>query len=246
MEVNEEEKEKLSELELILEIEFKDKSLLKNALIHKSYLNEKDGQDLMSNERLEYLGDAVLELIMTSYLFMKYPDRPEGDLTSFRAALVKTESLAETSESLSYGKYLYMSKGEEGTGGRERPYILANTYEAVLGAIYLDHGLDIANKFVIRTLVPKLEGIVQHRLDIDNKSKLQNLAQEILKDTPTYDLVGEKGPDHDKDFKIKVIIANEDFGHGNGKSKQEAEQAAAEKALENWEKLVKKYSKKLN
>ncbi|MBN1331624.1 ribonuclease III [Candidatus Dojkabacteria bacterium] len=246
MNLTTEDKLNIEKLEQILGIKFNNPEILKQSLIHKSYLNEKSGAELESNERLEYLGDAVLELIVTSFLFSKYPNRPEGDLTSFRAALVKTESLAETAMSLEYGHCLYMSKGEEGTGGRERPYILANTFEAVLGAIYLDQGYEIANNFVIKALLPKLEDIVENRLDIDNKSKLQNLAQEILKDTPTYELLNENGPDHDKEFEIRVIIANNDFGHGKGKSKQEAEQAAANKALEDWEILLKKYSKKIN
>ncbi|MBD3280768.1 ribonuclease III [Candidatus Dojkabacteria bacterium] len=246
MKIRKEERQKLSKLEDSLQIKFSDLTLLKNSLIHKSFLNEGSSENTYSNERLEYLGDAVLELIVTSYLFQSYPNRPEGDLTSFRAALVKTESLAETSMELNYGKYLYMSKGEESTGGRERPYILANTYEAVLGAIYLDQGYETAERFVVRTLVPKLKKIVENRLDIDSKSKLQNLAQEALRDTPTYDLIGEEGPDHDKCFEVRVIINNNDFGHGKGKSKQEAEQAAASKALKKWKKLVKKYSKNVN
>lgn len=235
MNIPKDEIEHLSKLEKILKIEFNNKPILKKSLIHKSFLNEFRNQEVESNERLEYLGDAVLELIVSSHLFFKYPERPEGDLTSFRAAVVKTESLAETSAELQYGKFIYMSKGEEATGGRQRPYILANTYEAVLGAIYLDQGYQVAEDFVKRTLLPKLDNIVKNRLDIDNKSKLQNLAQEILKDTPQYEVVSENGPDHDKLFEVKVIITKKDFGRGTGKSKQEAEQNAAETALKNWE-----------
>ncbi|HEX9804070.1 MAG TPA: putative dsRNA-binding protein, partial [Candidatus Dojkabacteria bacterium] len=165
-------------------------------------------------------------------------------LTSFRAALVKTESLAETAVDLSLGEYILMSKGEESTGGRERPYILANTYEAVLGFLYLDQGLEKSREFVARTLIPKIDNIVEHRLDIDNKSKLQELSQEILKLTPSYDLISEEGPDHEKKFTLAVMIGETKFGTGEGFSKQEAAQNAAGDALENWEESVRNYENK--
>ncbi len=219
----------------------KNYELLQQALIHRSFINE--DRDLEKhNERLEFLGDAVLELIVTKFLFENYPDRPEGDLTSFRAALVKTESLAESAAKFQLGEYIYMSKGEESTGGRKRPYILANTFEALLGFIYLDKGFDTATKFVHKHLTSKIHKIVEHRLDIDNKSKLQEIAQEIFRFTPNYILEKEEGPDHEKKFTMKVMIDEKDFGSGVGSSKQEAEQAAAGSALKNWEKLVKKYN----
>ncbi len=211
--------------------EFKDPNLLKRALIHRSYLNEYKGNDLKHNERLEFLGDAVLELAVTQHLFTKYPDRPEGELTSFRAALVRTETLAELAENLGFGKFIYMSKGEESTGGRKRPYILANTVEAILGAIYIDANFKICQKFVDKHLIPKLPQIVKNRLDIDPKSKLQEIAQEKYKFTPEYQVIEEKGPDHNRIFTVKVIIKNKIFGKGTGKSKQEAEQNAASQAL---------------
>lgn len=215
--------------------------LLQQALIHRSFINE--DKDLEKhNERLEFLGDAVLELIVTEFLFSRYPDRPEGDLTSFRAALVKTESLAESAAKFQLGEYIYMSKGEESTGGRQRPYILANTFEALLGFIYLDKGFEIAKDFVSTHLINKIDNIVKNRLDIDNKSKLQEVAQEVFRFTPVYLLEKESGPDHEKTFVMKVMINENDFGVGKGSSKQEAEQAAAGHALDNWDELSKKYN----
>jgi ribonuclease-3 len=234
------EKEQLEKLKKFAEelgVDFDDYSLLRDSLHHRSFLNEHKNdkeKTIVSNERLEFLGDAVLELIITEALFWKYPDRGEGDLTSFRAALVRTESLAETALSLNFSGYLYMSKGEEATGGRTRPYILANTYEAVLGAVYLDQGYETAREYVKRTLFPKLDDIVSKRLDIDSKSKLQEITQETMKTTPIYEVVSEKGPDHDKEFKVKVMLADKSFGEGIGRSKQEAEQNAAKAALIKW------------
>ena len=221
-----------------IEIKFNDITLLKRALTHRSYLNETTEKDLSHNERLEFLGDAVLELVVTEYLFSRYLDKPEGELTSFRSALVRTESLAETSLRLGLGDYLLMSKGEDRSGGRRRPYILANALEAVIGAIYLDQGYQVAKLFLETKLIPKISEIVAKRLDIDNKSKLQELSQDILSYTPTYKLVRESGPDHDKTFQIAVVIAGKEFGKGKGHNKQEAEQKAAQKALQNWDQLV--------
>lgn len=231
----------LEDFQKIIKINFSDLELLKRSLIHRSYLNESKENDLRNNERLEFLGDAVLELFVTEYLFYKYPNRPEGELTSFRSATVKTESLAETAQKLNYGRHIYMSKGEESTGGRERPYILANTFESVLGAIYLDKGIETSKLFLETNLFPKIEDIVVNRLDIDNKSKLQELSQDVTGFTPTYNLVNENGPDHEKVFTMGVVIDTYQFGLGNGKSKQEAEQNAAAEALKNWDELHKKF-----
>lgn len=224
-----------------LAIEVKNPDYYIEALTHRSYVNENRSENVNHNERLEFLGDAVLELLTTEFLFGKYPDRPEGDLTSFRAALVRTESLAETAAGLGYGELLLMSRGEEATGGRERPYILANTFEAVLGAIYQDLGLQACQSFLERELLPKIDEIVKHRLDIDPKSKLQELAQEVMRFTPAYTLVAADGPDHDKVFTMSVMIDGTEFGKGSGKSKQEAEQNAAQLALTNWQQLYQKY-----
>lgn len=228
----------LTQLEKNLGVVFKDKELLRVALTHRSFLNEQHDPKLHNNERLEFLGDAVLELITTEYLFKTYPERSEGDLTSFRSAVVKTSSLSETSLSLQVGDFIRMSKGEEVTGGRTRPYILANTFESLLGAIYLDQGYSAAKSFVTRKLLPKIPDIIENRLDIDPKSKLQEIAQEILNFTPIYELVSANGPDHSKNFVMSVKIRNKVFGEGEGKSKQEAEQNAAQAALDNWEELT--------
>lgn len=223
--------EKLLELESKLGYEFQNKQTLETALTHRSFLNEARLAGQSHNERLEFLGDAVLELVITEHLFLMYPDRPEGDLTSFRAAVVRTESLAETANSLGLGEYVFMSRGEEATGGRTRPYILANTVEALIGAIYLDGGYTAAQKFIADKLIPKLPEIISKRLDIDPKSKLQEMAQEMFKFTPTYEVVSEVGPDHDRTFSVKVIISGKEYGVGSGKSKQEAEQNAAKAGL---------------
>ncbi len=235
-----EEGSKLSKFQKKLKVKFDDLKLLKQSLIHKSYLNEVREKGASHNERLEFLGDAVLELIVTKYLFDHYPDRAEGELTSFRAAIVRTESLAGTAEELDFGEFIYMSKGEEATGGRKRPFILANTFESVIGAIYLDQGLDEASTFLHQTLIPKIEKIVKNRLDIDAKSKLQEISQEKVKETPTYTLVSEEGPDHEKTFTVAVTIKSIELKKGRGKSKQEAEQNAAKTTLKHWDEVVKK------
>jgi ribonuclease III len=239
------EKKDLEKFSQILGIDFANYSYLKNALVHRSYLNE-NKQIIDNNERLEFLGDAVLELIITQYLYKEYPQRPEGELTSFRAAIVRTESLAETANELEIGNYIFISKGEEMTGGRTKPYILANTYEAILGAIYLDQGFEKAEKFVHRTLTHKIPNIVKNRLDIDSKSKLQELSQEILSITPAYELLEESGPDHDKSFIMQVVLGTVKFGSGQGKSKQEAEERVANFALENWDTILKQFKKNTN
>jgi len=213
-----------------LDYKFLDSQLIHTALIHRSYTNEAP-LGTKNNERLEFLGDAVLELIITEYLYENYPDRSEGELTSFRAAVVRTESLAETAEKLGLGIYIYMSKGEESSGGRQRPYILANTFEAILGAMYMDSNVIECKKFIAKNLIIKLPAIIDNRLDIDSKSKLQEIAQELYKFTPTYEVVSEAGPDHNRTFTVKVVIVGKDYGQGDGKSKQEAEQNAAREGL---------------
>ncbi len=215
-----------------IKIEFKDKELLQKALTHRSYLNENKDYKLPHNERLEFLGDAVLELLVTEYLFEKYPEEPEGILTSVRSAAVRTETLADQSRKLGYGEHLLMSHGEEMTGGRDRDYILANTFEAMLGAIYLDQGMEVCRDFLEREHYSIIVGIIEGKAYIDNKSKLQELAQEQYKFTPYYELVGEQGPDHDKEFTMAVKIGDKEYGRGKGKNKQAAEQEAAEAAFD--------------
>lgn len=214
-----------------IDIEPNDLELYKRALTHRSFLNEANTSHSLHNERLEFLGDAVLELVVTEHLFSLFPDRPEGELTSFRAATVRTESLAETASELQIGDYLYLSKGEDLTGGRHKPYILANTLEAIIGAIYLDLGYAKAQEFVSKNLFHKISKIVELRLDIDNKSKLQEIAQDIMGYTPRYELKNAIGPDHAKKFTMVVKINEKVYGEGVGRNKQEAEQNAAKNAL---------------
>lgn len=219
-----------NKVEKKLGVEFKDKGLLETAFTHRSFLNENKSAD-EHNERLEYLGDAVLEFLVSRRLYKNHPGRPEGELTSFRSAIVKTETLAHTARGLSYGKYLKMSRGEENTGGREKDYLLANTFEAVLGAMYLDRGMRVCESFLKRILYPQIKEIVENRLDIDPKTKFQEIAQELQKVTPNYELVSETGPDHNKTFTMAVLLGDKEYGRGTGASKQKAEEAAAEEAL---------------
>ncbi len=206
---------------------------LKIALTHRSFHNEAKEQ-VEHNERYEFLGDAVLELVATEYLFSQYPTLSEGVLTSYRSALVKTESLAEEAKRLQLGTYILMSKGEDMSGGRTRLYILANTVESIIGAIYLSLGYDAAKAFISENILYKLEDIINNNKDIDSKTKLQELSQEQMRITPTYDLVRAYGPDHDKVFKMSVSIGEKVLATGSGKSKQEAEQNAAKTALNAW------------
>jgi ribonuclease-3 len=228
--------EKLKEFSEKIGAEFTNLDLLDEALTHRSYLNERGQGNGNHNERLEFLGDAVLELIISEYLFNNYPDHPEGDLTSFRAATVKTDSLAETSREMEAGRYMKMSKGEEATGGRDKDYLLANVYEAILGAIYIDQSYKACQKFVEETLVPKIKNIVKYRLDIDPKTRFQEISQKIFKLTPTYKKVSEEGPDHEKIFTMAVYVGDKELGQGRGSSKQRAEEKAAEQALKNLKK----------
>lgn len=221
----------LETLEGILEVTFVDKSLLLSAITHRSYLNEHRSATQDHNERLEFLGDAVLELVVTDFLFRTYPEKPEGELTAIRAALVNTVSLSASAEALGVNQYLLMSKGEAKDEGRARQYILANVFEAFIGAMFLDQGFDIARGFISRQLFPKTDEIVKKRLWQDAKSRFQELAQEHASVTPTYNLMGQSGPDHDRVFTIGVFLRQEKIAEGQGRSKQEAEQEAAERAL---------------
>ncbi len=227
----------LVSLEEILGVVFNDKGLILSAITHRSYLNEHRNATQDHNERLEFLGDAVLELVVTDYLFKTYPDKPEGELTAIRAALVNTVSLSAASEALGVNPYLLMSKGEAKDEGRARQYILANVFEAFIGAMFLDQGFEVARTFVARELFPKTEEIVRKKLWQDAKSRFQELGQEHSSVTPTYQLMGQAGPDHDRVFTVGVFLRQEKIAEGSGRSKQEAEQAAAEKALlaKGWE-----------
>lgn len=216
----------IEELEKNIGIVFSNKELLETAITHRSYINE-HRKVKEHNERLEFLGDAVLELIVSDFLFKKFSDRAEGELTSFRSALVRTDSLALTAKDLKLGEYLLLSKGEEDSGGKEKDFLLANTFEAVLGAIYLDKGYDISKEFVEQHLLPKIDDIVEFRLDIDSKTRIQELAQSIHKSTPEYEVIKEEGPDHDKTFTVVVKVNDKVIGEGVGSSKQRAEEQAA-------------------
>lgn len=225
----------LSELEKGIGISFDDKSLLRRAFIHKSYVNEHPDEGQF-NERLEFLGDAVLELVVTDFLYKKYPDQPEGELTNWRSALVKGKNLAKVARQLKLGEHLFLSRGEDLSGGRDKDYILANTVEAFIGAIYLDKGYETANEFIMEHIVVLLEEIIAQGLHIDAKSHIQELAQEKLNLTPKYNLLEEFGPDHDKTFVMGVYFGKRLVEKGQGSSKQEAEQSAAHAALkaEDW------------
>lgn len=222
--------DKLEVLEQELNIKFNNKELLKTALTHRSFLNEHK-EVKFSNERLEFLGDAVLQFLSSRFLYEKFPNSPEGDLTNFRASLVCAPSLAETSKKLNFGEYLFLSRGEEDSGGRKREYILANTFEAFLGALFLDQGLQPCRKLVEENLFPKIEQVLNDQTYKDYKSRFQEYAQEKYNQTPEYKEVSSWGPDHNKTFQMGVYIGEKEIGKGDGSSKQKAEQEAARDAL---------------
>jgi len=225
-----EDKKDLKKLEKKLGIIFNNKNLLRQALVHRSFLNENANFDLEHNERLEFLGDAVLEFVVTEYLYENYK-KPEGELTNWRAALVKGQMLAKIAKDLSIGNYLYLSRGEELSGGRSRELILANVFEALIGAIYIDQGMEVVKKFVRQHLLSKLNEVLAKKLYVDPKSKLQEITQETLGVAPVYQVLEESGPDHAKLFTVGVYINNKLTGKGSGPSKQNAEETAALSAL---------------
>ncbi|OJI08746.1 MAG: ribonuclease III [Candidatus Vogelbacteria bacterium CG22_combo_CG10-13_8_21_14_all_37_9] len=222
----------LRHFEQVIGFNFKDKDLLKQAFIHRSYLNEHKDLTLGHNERLEFLGDAVLELVVTDFLYHKYPDKPEGDLTAFRAALVNAVTLSEQASLLAMNDYLLLSKGEAKDKGRARQFILANTFESVVGALYLDQGYAVAQQFITQTVLVNDEKIVSQSLAQDYKSTFQKKAQEVYSQTPIYKVLSESGPDHNKRFVVGLFVGEEAIAEGQGPSKQEAEQEAAQKGLE--------------
>jgi len=214
-----------------IKIKFDDIKLLKTALTHRSYINEHQEEDLEHNERLEYLGDAVLELVSTHHLFEKFPQESEGILTSYRSALVNTTSLLKVAEKLGVDDFLQLSKGEAKDTGRARAFIMANAVEAIIGAVYLDQGYKAVQKFIADNFLYKIDEVVEKNLWQDAKSTFQEKAQEIEKVTPSYEVLEEIGPDHNKRFRIGVFLGNKIVAKGEGVSKQEAEQDAAQKAL---------------
>ena len=225
-----------SDFEKKTKIVFKSKSLLRQAFTHRSYLNENPGTGLSHNVRLEFLGDAVLELIVTSDLFEQFPNYTEGELTAIRSALVNAVIIGEVASKIGMNEYLLLSRGEAKDNGKARLYILANTYEAYVGAIYLDQGYEAAREFIKRTLLPLTLEIVTKKLWRDAKSLVQEKAQEHFAVTPSYRVLSESGLDHDKHFTIGIFFGPELIASGHGKSKQEAEQEAARAALKtkNW------------
>ncbi len=220
-----------SDFEKKVGVSFKDKELLRQAFIHRSYINENPGVKLSHNERLEFLGDAVLELVVTAHLYRTYQAAPEGELTAYRSALVNAVILSDVAAGLDMNEFLLLSKGEAKDVGKARMHILANTFESFTGALYLDQGYDACEKFIRTFLFPKLEEIVKKKLWRDPKSLVQEKAQEFVHVTPSYKVTAESGPDHDKHFTIGIYFGNELIASGKGKSKQEAETKAAEAAL---------------
>ena len=220
----------LKELQKTLGVKFKDLNLLTSSVTHRSYLNENRVFNLPHNERLEFLGDAVLELVATEYLYLNYP-HPEGELTNFRSALVNYKMLSEIAKRLKLEEHLQMSRGEAKDTGRARQVILANVLESVIGAIYIDAGYDVAKEFIMREILVELPGIINEGAYLDPKSKLQEIVQEKKGVTPTYQVLSESGPDHDKVFVVGVYFGKTKIGEGKGPSKQESEVAAAEDAL---------------
>jgi len=212
-------------------VTFADKELLKQAFVHRSFLNESKASGLKHNERLEFLGDAVLELVVTDFLYHQFPDNDEGVLTAYRASLVNAVTLSSVSEKLGFNDYMLLSKGEAKDHGRARQFILADAFESVTGAIYEDQGYDAAEKFIANHVLVLLPQIVKDGHYIDAKSKFQEAAQEKTGITPQYRTIKEEGPDHDKRFTVGVFIAETQIAEGAGKSKQEAEQQAAQSAL---------------
>ena len=221
----------LSKLETKLKVKFKNQDLLKQSLTHRSYLNEHPSLKIEHNERMEFLGDAVLELITTEYLYEKYPN-PEGELTNWRAALVNAKMLAEVGRELELENFIFLSHGEaKDRNEKARNYILANAMEAVIGAVYLDQGWDVSKEFIANTILVKLPHILKHKLYVDSKSFFQEQSQEKVGITPSYQVLSESGPDHNKKFVIGVFLEEELVAKGQGLSKQEAQVKAAENGL---------------
>jgi ribonuclease III len=221
----------LSPLENRLGFSFTDKNILRQALVHRSYLNENPGFELDHNERLEFLGDAVLELVVTDHLYHTY-DLPEGEMTNLRSAVVRGEMLSKIAQELDIENYLLLSKGERKDTGKARQYILANAVEAIIGALYLDQGYEAAKNMIDTYIVSKLAEVEKQGLHIDNKSRFQELAQEKFRVTPTYKVLRESGLDHQKEFIVGAFLHDKILGEGHGSSKQEAQQHAAREALQ--------------
>jgi ribonuclease-3 len=219
-------------------VSFKNEDLLRQALVHRSYLNEHGDFPLDHNERLEFLGDAVLELVVTEFLFLKFPDKPEGDLTNWRASLVNAKMLSTIASEFDIESCLYLSKGEsKDKNSKARQYILADAIEAIIGAMYLDSGIEAAKEFIGQAVLSKLDYILKNELYFDPKSKFQEISQDKYGLTPHYEVLKEEGPDHAKIFEVGLYVADELVAVGNGSSKQEAQVQAAKAGLKKkgWE-----------
>lgn len=221
-------------LEKLIDVRFKDQNLLQQVFIHRSALNEHKEAGLENNERLEFLGDAVLELVVTEFLYAHY-QKSEGELTNWRSALVRGQHLAERADELKFGDYLYLSHGEAKSGGKAKQLILANTFEAMIGAIYLDQGYEKAAHFIHNYILNHLDDILSSGTHVDPKSRLQEITQENQSITPTYQVLKEEGPDHNKIFTVGVYLDNKKVGEGKGSSKQNAQISAATDALKHIE-----------
>lgn len=221
----------LSDFQKKIGVKFKNQDLLALAFIHRSYINENKSEQIQHNERLEFLGDAVLELVTTEFLYERFPEKPEGELTNHRSALVKGVHLAKVARKIGVGEFLQMSKGEEASGGRKKDYLLANAVEAIIGAIYLDKGYKESKKFIEKYILVSIDEILEKKLHVDAKSNFQEISQEKRGITPTYEVISEEGPDHNKKFTMGAYIGEEKIAEGKGSSKQTAEQDAARNAL---------------
>ena len=231
------EEKNLEKLQKNIAINFKNKILLRQAMTHRSYINEHLDTKIGHNERLEFLGDAVLEIVVTEYLFLNFKNIPEGDLTNWRASLVNAKMLHEVAEDLKIEDFLYLSKGEaKDKNKKSRQFILANAIEAIIGAIYLDQGMAVAKKFILKNIICKLDKILANHLYLDPKSHFLEKAQEVKGVTPSYKILEESGPDHAKIFKVGLYLNEELISKGQGSSKQEAQVDAARKGLKklNW------------
>jgi len=226
-------KKDFPKFEKLIGMKFQDEKLLEQVFVHRSYLNENTGFKLEHNERLEFLGDAVLELVVTEYLYRNFKN-PEGELTNLRSALVRGAMLSNIAKELNIDDYLYLSRGEAKSEGKSRQLILANAFEALIGAIYLDGGYEAAKKFISKFLITHLNGIIENKLYLDPKSHLQELSQEQHGITPVYKVMSEEGPDHAKRFTVGCYVGEKMYGQGDGSSKQVAESAAAANVLSTW------------
>jgi ribonuclease-3 len=221
-------------LQRAIGINFNDENLLQQAFVHSSYINENPGSSLADNERLEFLGDALLSFIVTEELYREFPNLGEGELTEIRVSLIRQETLAEIASGLNLGGYLFLGKGEDATGGREKQTSLADSFEALIGAVYLDHGLNVTKDFVLTQLASQLKRAAVEGMGRNFKALLQELTQAKLKQLPTYRIVEASGPDHDKRFTVEVLLGDRTLGLGSGKNKRAAEMEAARSA---WNKL---------